>query len=300
MQEQFNPFPKNVPDYHEGNIEDAPNYYLEQLVIKDHQARMIGRAPGKYDSLIKNLDTASNFSVLSKVIPEVVPPAGAGWFPDVEVPYYFGRIADDIADDDRPLPEGYPSIPDWIDVMKQHVIDGGKHIRKAPTIEFLLKRSIERMQPYRNLDVRHELLRFLDAMRWEHDRRVQRVSLPRQELWQLYQEEFGAPHSIIMAAFRSKNRERDVPELPQIQGRRYAINDMTDDLGRGIINIPREELEAAGISDEEAVAMGANIFRNPDIGLWKEIELATCVEMEDSLRQRPLDLNAKLYIKGLL
>jgi len=261
-----------------------PDDILEQSIIHEHTIIMRKRAPGKYNELTQMLHLLSHIPMFS----------------DCEVPYFFGRIADDIVDDDLPLPRGYISIPEWIEVMTAHLHNDINRIPKSTTAEFLLKRTVQRMEQYDNLDIRGELLRFLHAMRREYDRRIAGASLSQEELEQLYQEEFGSPHTIMLAAFRSRLREKDVPELGIIQGRRYALDGMKDDLRKNIIGIPTEVLEKAGMDDHDAIQLGSQILSQPIIARWRDNEIAECNTLAIQLLSRPLDIIGRMYVKALL
>jgi len=261
----------------------APDYSVEQFIISKQRFLMKQRAPGKYDALTTFLHISSNL------------------FPHAEVAYHTGRGIDDVVDGDAPLPVGFHSIHEWLTYLEEQTRSGGVHIQKAPTIEFLLKRTIERFEHSRitGIDIRHELLRFLASMKIECTRREECRALPQKELWELYLEEFGAPHSIMLAAFGSKTRDHDIPELSLFLGRSYNQKDLLGDLPRGIINIPQEILNEAELSTSDCVNQPHEVIQHPIVVKWRQQEVEDCFLLRQTLSQKRFDTMGKIYVRAL-
>lgn len=281
-------------------IRYLPEDHVEQLAIQAQWGRMSARAEGKYDPLLATLSLLSNFNPLVRFVP-FASPMGAGLAPGLEVSYHFGRAVDDVVDGDAELPSGFTSVPEWLQFLRGHIDEGGRNIPKGLTVEFLLKRTLRRMQPYdgRRFGIQSELRSFLGAMEREYDRRVNRKVLNREELSLLYRDAFGPPHTITLEAVGSRTIAQDIPELAQAQGRLFAIADLKEDLARGIINIPQEVLELASLRSEELVENPGRI-KHRLVGEWIESEISDCAQLIQTLREKKLDWRGRAYVSYLL
>jgi hypothetical protein len=281
-------------------IETLPDYYLEQLFIMRQQIEMDLRAPGKYDKRFMGLSFLSNFNPLVRILP-FIPPSGSGLYPALEVSYHWGRAVDDVVDGDMPLPNKNIPVGDWIEELKELAKNGASSVPKGITIEYMQKRALVRLEEmHSGVDIRGEMVKFLDAMKWEYERRVNRIVLTKNELEILNRNSFGPPHTITLVAVRSKARGEDIDELGQIQGRIQALRDMHTELAHGICNIPQEVLDKCGITfrelEENPSLFDSNIF----FQVWKQKEIEECFVLIDRIRTKKLDKPVQLYVRYFL
>ena len=222
-------------------------------------------------------------------------------FPALEPSYYACRRVDDVADGDRDLPPGFENFYEWIAYLRNHINTGGKNIPKAPTADYLLKQAIVRLErEQRPTDnIRGEFNGFLDAMTVEYERRINRSVLSAQELEEVNRNSFGHAHNMALIAIRSRTRAPDVPQLPQLQGRLYAIADLETELRRGICNIPAEVLETSGLGLPALMEQPELVKDNQGIRHWKDAELQWGRFAMDELAKKPLDWITGFYVRFL-
>jgi hypothetical protein len=284
-------------------LSHAPDNYVEQWFIIGQNLMLSRRAPGKYEAITTALSiSSSELNPLSRITHPFTPGIRIMLAPHAEVAYHLGRSIDDVVDRDAPLPAGFVSIREWLTYLEDHVRTGGIYIQKAPTIDFMLKRTIERFEKSQvpNFDIRNELLRFLASMKTECVRREECIALSQNELWALYLEEFGAPHSIMLAAFGSKTRDHDIPELSLFLGRSYNQQDLQTDLPHGIINIPKEVLAEVGLSSSECVTNPQLVIEHPTIAAWRQREIEECRTLRKNLLQKRLDFVGRKYVQVVM
>ena len=264
-----------------------PDWQQELLVAMGAQDSLIERDP-KYIKITNILFILSTFSPLDRIVP--TRPVGIA--PGAFVAYHFCRIMDDIADGDRELPERYGSFSDMKDELED-AMNNGKY--PDTDIGILLRGTMHDIRKYRGVDIRKDISQFLDAMAYENERRLKKVISTRSELHQLYQASFGVPQDISFIAMGSRVRSVDIPELAEVQGRLYAVRDLSDELSKGIIFVPREVLPHNMGADE----LCSSYQTLPEIDVWKQEELVRGRQLIDRLRQRKLDWRGRRIVNFL-
>ncbi len=238
----------------------------EYLLIQEQNNRLYSRAPGKYENITTVFNVLATFDPLSRILgtmPE-------GYAPAIEVAYHFCRLVDDIADGDVPLPEGCEDFASLVNALKAHLSGSSALSVEDTDLEFLLKRTLQKLDkhPTPSIDTREEMGLFLDAMRVEHDKRVEGAVFTREELEHLYRDSFGPPHMLAFAALGSNCSGETIAELFQLQGRLYALRDLIPELSKGIVFVPREIVEEAGVSKEALVGDPEEACKNSVIQRW--------------------------------
>jgi hypothetical protein len=264
---------------------------------------LVNQNPEKYALQLNTLFLLSHFNPLTVLLPGTA--FGHGLAPAALPSYIWGRWNDDIADDHEKLPSGYASYEDLLEGQKKIIADGERNVIKDFNIEYLLKRVVLRLERAQRPgdNIRQDLTDFLDAMQTEYFRRVNKKVSTFQELSDLYAKSFGKPHNIMLIAFGSSNRESQITELSQIQGRMFNSEEQSllEDLPKGICYIPSEVLSVSGLGIDELIQDPSLVETNPSIQQWQKEEIHDCAKLYSNLVSKieALDWKTKLYIKGL-
>ncbi|MFH1649694.1 MAG: hypothetical protein ABIA93_04040 [Candidatus Woesearchaeota archaeon] len=219
----------------------------------------------------------------------VIPGAQVGLLPGAFPAYHLCRRIDDISDGDVQLPPEYASYEAMILDLKQSM---ATESYPKTMLGQLLQGTVSEYRTELGRDIRCMLSTFLDAMAFERQRRIEATISTRAQLADLYRNSFGVPQDLAFISACSKIRSADVPELAEAQGRIYAIGDLGSELQRGIVFIPREALPA-GISFEY---LRDNNCVMPEVGAWKAEEYVEGRNLLSRLKERKLDLPAKLVV----
>ncbi len=273
----------------------------EHLIISDQKSRLYSRSPSKYEAITTVLFLLSTFDPLSRVLGT----QPKGFSPAIEVAYHFCRMIDDFADGDTPIPEGYQDFSELVTSLKSQVkSDQDGSIYKDSDPEFLLKRVLHKMDqdPSPTIDHRKELDSFLDAMKTEHDKRINGDVFTREELKRLYDDSFGAPHMIAFAALGSDATGESIQDLFQLQGRLYAVRDLIPELSMGIIFIPKEVLDESGLTKESLTQNPKESVKNPAIQRWITEEYEYGLKVCGTLREstKTMDWKTKGVVQFLV
>lgn len=255
----------------------------EASIIREQNDRLYRRAPGKYEKITRTFHALSHWVPLA---------------PAIEVAYHFCRLVDDIADGDVPLPPGCESFAQFLEELKSSIYGSTTVSFEEGEVVFLLKRMLAKLDrnPSEAINHRQETEAFLDAMRVEHDKRVEGAVFTREQLEALYSGSFGPPHMLAFAALRSNCSGETIADLFQLQGRLYAVRDLIPELSKGIIFIPLEVMEEAGLSKEALVSEPEEACKNPIIQRWIVEEdgygLQTIVALREKAKNLPWDVRA--------
>ena len=269
----------------------------EHIFIMNQKATLSHQFPKKYNRRFASLNLLSNFNPLALLYPQNFDMFGSGLYPALEVSYHWGRAFDNIIDGDAEVPVQGMSVTDWMKRQKELAVTGAETVPKAPTIEYMLKRTLIRLNRMGSeVNIQDEMVKFIDAMEVEYDRRVNKKVLTRQELKDLNRDSFGSPHTITLVAVRSRAQGHDVWELGQIQGRIQALRDIHPELKKGICNIPAEVLDESNLTLSSLAANPQLFDTNTTLQEWKQQELLECAALMDQLKAKPLDKSAQLYV----
>ncbi len=201
----------------------------------------------------------------------------------IRYPYYFCRKIDDIVDGDRPLPNCFSSVQQMIESTKQRIGVVFEECNRrewiyimnhpeAQNSELFIRFFLERFPKSDRQQIVQYLLEYLDSAHSDFERRMHSVALPEADLHAAYEASFSPVQDISLAALGSALRSHELPLLAQLQGRSYALTDLTHEFCRGEINVPLHVLKTAGIDQENVSEIDP--WTVPDIRVWalKEIE----------------------------
>lgn len=279
-----------------------PDSDISWLITKSRNVELSQRAPGKYELLHSTIFILSNidpYTIASRFIPytEIF---GYGLIPGYYEAHHVGRWVDDVVDGDKTLPEGFTTIPEWIEYMKVVARSRGRHISKGFTPEFLLKYAINKISSRERPgdDLPGLFIRFFDGMLFEYHKRQTGNLFSELELQQLYSDTFGAPNSIFLIAAGSNARDGHIPEMAQLFGQVYALVGLEEDLSRGIYFIPAEVIEDSGLSIIDLRNNPQIVKNNIYIRRWIDLVMAESIKNIETLRQKQknLDLKAQLFV----
>ena len=260
--------------FYKNILPSISGFEAEGIIIGVQSRELIARQPGKYEPVLMAVKVNKR----------------------LEISYHLGRHIDDEADGDAEIPPHFNDFSDYVSYLKEKVISGDRSITLEGGISgFLLVRSIQKLEEIApdKREVSDETLRFLDAMHFEHDRRVNGVVLSKQGLEESYNNSFGSSENIALIAIGSKSRSSEMPELAQVQGASYALDDLEREIVRNICNIPSEVLEKSGIGIPQFVQDPGLIKKSEIIQEWIGDEDLRCKELLKSLSKRRVDLRAK-------
>ena len=269
----------------------TPNWYEESYIALENQFSLINRNP-KYMRLTTTLFLLSNFNPVRGLFPGRV----IGIAPGINTAYHFCRVLDDITDGVLELPRGYASFNE-LKTALQKALQENEY--PNDTLGILLRGTIRDMKEYYSVDLRNDILHFLDAMEEEHERRMHKTISSQDELLQVYQNSFRVPQDIAFISLDARVRSTDIPELAELQGRIYALRDLDEELPKGAIFIPKEALPKE-ISSNELLRKYQTL---PEVAHWKEQEMQKGRLLIGRLKQKKLDWRSRIIvnftIKGL-
>jgi phytoene/squalene synthetase len=195
--------------------------------------------------------------------------------------YLLLRYIDDVLDGDLPI-VGNP---------KQHIediksqINGEKPsenriaILAIDSIKKLEKRALENENP------RELFIKIIDAMIFDFDRRQERGVLTNEDLIKYYYDTFAPILNLMFIGFGSSIRvtSENFADLAYCQGHIYSIRDLEDDWKVGIINIPKEILNSAGLTPDNNYqeVVNSNVIRN-----WIKKEVKSSRNRVNTLKTR--------------
>ncbi len=172
--------------------------------------------------------------------------------------YFFCRHIDDILDGDRiiPYPREYVSS-----------IQKGMEGDSGPRIVDLYKFVMNRVD-----GVENDFRELIDMMLFDYDRSLEKRILTGQELRDYYRRLFFPVFDIGFRVVGSSLRGNDVSDMVEVLGRLYSIRDMEEDLSKGVINIPKEEIKQSGVYDLSYTIVRSNshLLRWMNVEVYKQ------------------------------
>lgn len=194
--------------------------------------------------------------------------------------YFFVRHIDDLLDGDRKLKNG--KTLDYVTSLRSQ-IEAGVYTGEPEIIE-LVAHSLpvleKKAQPPDS--PRQDFLDVIDAMVFDHQRAKKRRVLTAEQLKIYYQQTFFPVINLMLIGLGSKFRACDIPELSFCQGRVYTIRDLQSDWNAGIINIPEEILNGAGLTAHSSYK---DVIQSP-VQTWFQAELMDCERELLSLKSK--------------
>ena len=224
----------------------------------------------------------------------------SGLYRSAKPTYFFCRFVDDVTDGDRPLPKGFDSFQAFIDRLL-YLLEN-KSNSKLKGIELMLTDALRKLDKTdaTPLLIRAELKSFLQSMQVDYTRRTQKQVLSQTEIDELYDQSFASVLHLAMLGFGTQLERSDIKKLGQVQGKIYALQDLEDDLRMGIINVPRELVKKAGLSNEELMSSPRLLSQHQAFMEWKHSELSTCNGFIEDLYALEAGKKAKKIIRVLV
>lgn len=195
--------------------------------------------------------------------------------------YYFFRHLDDVLDGDRAISQD-PFL--YASGIRSCLEERNFDVENYPILG-LAKRALEHCDMVKRSgdDPQSDMLQLIDAMVFDRFRMQSRMVLSKQDLLAEYQRQFYPIINLQLISLGSKVRVADIPDFPIVQGRVYGLRDMESDWNKGLINIPAEVLEAAGL---DAYADFKTVRASAVIQQWMQDECIDCGKAIDIENQR--------------
>jgi len=251
----------------------------EELICAGEAVRVLKRDFRKYSKIVTSLYL--------------------GAFVDFEISrlsrcaYFFFKYLDDIADGDFPLNNPLS----YLEKVKNQI-----EIRDFDNSEmgFLARDIINRLESGngRENNPREKILASLDSIIFDYKRSIERKTLSYSELMEYYRLSFFSVIDLCLMGIKSDISAEDISGFCYSQGRVYSVRDLEEDWKKGIINIPAEDLELAGIDSKFSVDF---LMKNPMIKRWAAKELVQSKILLEDIRSRyeTFDRRTRLVLKGL-
>lgn len=159
--------------------------------------------------------------------------------------YLFMRHIDDVVDGDRTDVNDPVS---YVLDLKNQVQTGT--FRRDTNISELAKQSLEFLDKVKRPadNPRQDFIDGIDAMLFDQMRANIRRALDRDELEKHLELTISPGLNILLTGISSSLRAPDISGFSRGLARVYSVRDLDEDWENGIINIPREVLEEAGIN----------------------------------------------------
>lgn len=113
----------------------------------------------------------------------------------------------------------------------------------------------------------------IDSMVYDRKRMLSREVLDKEKLIENYHAQFDPIINLQLISLRSELRVNDIPYFPEVQARVYSLIDLESDWNKGLINIPSEVLETAGLN---GMAHMPTLESSPVIQNWMQSEQTEC------------------------
>lgn len=210
-------------------------------------AKLIAREPIKYGGLVAGMYL---LSVKDYEIGKTI-----------RAHYLFLRHIDDYLDEGQQKPGKLFYVLNIRDK-----IESRKFIGK-PKIAELAKYALEVLEKKARPDdnPRQDFLAIIDSMVFDYERGKERRVLGNEALNDYYHNTFFPTVNLTLMSLESRFRAIDIPALSYSYGRVYSVRDLEEDWQRGVINIPREILQEAWLTQFSSIA---DLKRNPIVKQW--------------------------------
>lgn len=208
----------------------------------------------------------------------------SGLYRSAKPTYFFCRYVDDLADGDRELPSRYENFASFIERMKGLVKN--PEVKGLQDIELVLVDALRKLirKSSNPVLIKKELTSFLDSMLIDHHRRLTHASLSKSALDELYDNSFSSVLQLTFVGTGTELERKHITHLGLIQGKLYGLQDLDEDLGAGIINMPEELIKKTGLSLTEIMDSPATLQKTEAFQVWRLSELMLCHEYLRSLK----------------
>jgi hypothetical protein len=176
--------------------------------------------------------------------------------------YFFFRHVDDVLDGDMDISEDPLQY-----VMNLSAQINSGNFTGNPEIGNLARYSLgvleRKARPGDN--PRQKMIDVLGIMAFDHERARYRLTLSTKQLEDYYRCTFFPITDLMLIGLESQFRAVDIPALSYSQGRVYSVKDLEADWEVGIINIPKEVLDSASLTEH---SLSEDVKRNPVVMSW--------------------------------
>ena len=180
--------------------------------------------------------------------------------------YYFHRYIDDILDGDIEHDDPVARV----NFLRQEILSGFK-TKDEPRDDPILglgKRYLtyaQKHNPFPDRDPQKECLRSIDGMLYDYYRGKHRVPLTKERLDIYYDMTFDSVLTIAEMLIGTPIEPSVKQLLIHGQGKIYSLRDLGKDWGAGILNIPTETIDSAGLCNTSKIE---EVRNNPVIQQW--------------------------------
>ena len=183
--------------------------------------------------------------------------------------YCLVRYVDDILDRDRHL-NTHPK--QYVQNLLEQIQSG--HYRFEDPISRLANYVMAQLDKLclKEDNPKEEFLSLFRRMIFDWDRANRKIIYDEQALHTHHVQTLIHAQNITLTITGSKLRGTNVLDLTEAQGHLYVLRDIKQDLLKGIVNIPAEILNAAGLNDAYNMMPG-QIFEKNAVKLWMKQEL---------------------------
>lgn len=139
----------------------------------------------------------------------------------------------------------------------------------------------------------------VETMLFDYDRRQDRKSLTETELDGYYRKMLDGSIDVTLFAIDAMTRSGDLRDFGLAQGKLYTVRDLLNDWRLGIINIPVDVLNEAGVDSKATIN---EVQKSKRIGEWRDDQQsdATKLMQENIELIKGLgDTAAKIMLRGL-
>ena len=209
--------------------------------------------------------------------------------------YFFLRQLDDVLDGEMSNANPLKYAQD-----RRQQVETGEFIGTSAIdnlAKFALPRLEQRAKPGDN--PRGEFLTVIDAMMFDHNRRLGRQTTTADTLLAHHKRSNDPPFNILLTGIESNLRMRDIPDYGTSMGRIYSVRDLDKDWQLGLINIPDEVLTTAEVAPSDSLDM---VRRNPLVDEWLHEEVTDSSAVLQAVRKEVLpdtEPLARLIIGGM-
>ena len=199
--------------------------------------------------------------------------------------YFFCRYIDDIADGDHLLPE--KEFRSLLEKLKAIITN---NTCAKTGLEATLKKALDSLHKNNQPKiVDDEFISFLDAMLHDYERRIHRKACSKEELLNIYDQSFKPVLHLAFLGLGVQIDEKYIYELGRLQGRIYAIQDLEEELKKGIINLPTELLNEINLSTEKLCNTPRTLQKTDRFKNWIQTECKECLSYITDLRALKID-----------
>jgi phytoene/squalene synthetase len=206
------------------------------------------------------------------------------------------RPLDNVVDGDAPVPEGYASAADYVRGRKEHLARG--------TIEDGVDMHLRCAQAAAHragFPIRDELETMLAYFLFDAERTGTWRTFRRAELDAVFfsRDIFVCTRIPLMAFGEDAGRWDAIAPLAEAARTGYdSLRDLAQDLGKGVVNIPSEDMAAFGIAPARLAL--PDPLSDPAVRAWRKHEARRGISMLGEYRRAARGLDLKPFTRATL